>query len=263
MNKLLKIGGVSITALSAALYASSVSKTVAEEVTQTSNLQDFTKIELNTSADMNIVVGDDFSIRMTGDDERMEKTVLEIKGKTLEIKEEDENRNRFNWDRDQEMKIEITMPDITAMKINGSGDVIISGVDNEELELKINGSGDMDVEGRSQQMDIGINGSGDIRMDEVSGKDVEVSINGSGDVEFNGGTCETMQIDINGSGDVEAKDLKCVDVNVDVSGSGDSVVYASNSIIFDSSGSGNVDVYGKPGTVVDKEQERRSRIKIR
>lgn len=263
MNKLLKIGGVSVTALSAALYASSVSKTVAEEVTQTSDLKDFTKIELNTSADLNISIGDDFSIILTGDDERMEKLVLEISGRTLEIKEEDERRRWTNWDKDQKMQIDVTMPDIEAMKINGSGDAIITGVDNEELELKVNGSGDLDVEGRSQQMDIGINGSGDIRMDQVAGKDVEVSINGSGDVEINGGTCENLEIDINGSGDVEAKELKCVDVDVEVSGSGDSVVFASNSIIFDSSGSGNVDVYGKPETVVDKEAERRSRIKIR
>ena len=178
------------------------------------------------------------------------------------IKYKNEDRNH-RYDRGQEMLVTIVMPNIEEMKINGSGDVDITGVDNEELALNINGSGDLTVDGKSEMLDIGINGSGDISMDTVDGKDVDVSINGSGSVEFSGGTCQSMDISINGSGDVEAKDVQCVDVEVDVSGSGDSTVYASNSLTFDSHGSGEVDVFGKPKTVIDREAERRSNITIR
>ena len=56
--------------------------------------------------------------------------------------------------------------------------------------------------------------------------------------------------------------MKCQDVNVEVAGSGDSEVYASNSLTFDSHGSGNVEVYGKQQTVIDHEEKRRSKIRI-
>lgn len=260
MNKLFKIAGVSVAALSAALYASSMTKTLAADIEKSSDLEGFTKVQLNTSSDVNVKIGRGFSIEMVGDEERIANTVLDVKGGTLKIKHK---KGHFNYDDDQEMIVNIVMPNIEAMQINGSGDADVIGVDNEELVLNINGSGDMTVSGKTKNVDIGINGSGNIKMDEVVGSSVGISINGSGNVEFSGGTCTTMEIDIHGSGDVEAKDLKCRDVNVDVSGSGDSNVYASNSITFDSHGSGEVDVYGKPETVVDIEAKRRSKVTIR
>lgn len=260
MNKLFKLAGVSVVAMSAAVYASSVTKALAADITQTSDLEGFSKVRLGTSSDINITIGNEFSIEMVGDEERIGNTILEVRGDTLRIKHK---RGRFNYDNDQEMVINVVMPNIEAMQINGSGDAEIKGVDNEELELSINGSGDLVVSGKTEKLDISINGSGDIEMEEVAGNDVAINIHGSGDVIFDGGTCQSMEIDIHGSGDVEAKELECVDVNVDVSGSGDSEVYASNSIEFDSHGSGEVDVYGKPETVIDHEAKRRSRITIR
>lgn len=260
MNKLIKLTGVSAVAMSAALYASSVSKALAADVTQASDLNGFTKVRLSTSSDINITIGDGYSIEMVGDEERIENTILTVRADTLHVKHK---RGRHNYDNDQEMVINVVMPDIESMQINGSGDANIEGVNNAELELDINGSGDMYVAGKTEKLDISINGSGDIEMEEVAGNDVQISINGSGDVIFEGGTCQSMAIEIRGSGDVEAKELQCVDVNVEVSGSGDSEVYASNSIEFDSHGSGEVDVYGKPQTVIDHEAKRRSRITIR
>lgn len=260
MNKIFKLASVSAVALSAALYASSVTEALAADTTVKSDITDFTAVKLSTSSDVNIKMGRSYSIEMVGDEERISNTILEKKGNSLVIKHK---RGNFNYDRDQKMVVNIVMPNIEEMQINGSGDAEIEGVDNAKLELNINGSGDMVVSGKTEELDISINGSGDITMDEVDGKDVEISINGSGDVILGGGSCQSLEIDIHGSGDVEAKDMKCKDVDVDVSGSGDSEVYASNSLTFDSHGSGEVDVYGKPKTVVDKEAKRRSNITIR
>jgi hypothetical protein len=259
MHKLFKIAGVSGAALTAALYALSVTETLAQKISKTSDLTGFTKVQLNTSSDINIKMGNTYSIEMVGDEERIGNTILEMKNDTLKIKHKKAN---FHYDNDQDMVINVVMPDIESMQINGSGDAEIEGVDNASLDLNVNGSGDLYVNGKSEELEISINGSGNISMSEVMGKDVEISINGSGDVELDGGTCQSLEIDIHGSGDVEAKDMKCQDVNVEVAGSGDSEVYASNSLTFDSHGSGNVEVYGKPQTVIDHEAKRRSKIRI-
>jgi hypothetical protein len=259
MNKLFKLAGVSAVAVSAAFYASSVTKAPAADITQSSDLDGFSKIRLSTSSDMNITIGNGFSIEMVGDDELIGNTILEVKGDTLHVKYK---RGRFNYDDDQEMVINVVMPNIEAMQINGSGDAEITGVDNKELELSINGSGDLNVSGKTEKLDININGSGDIEMEEVAGNDVKININGSGDVIFAGGTCQSIEIEINGSGNVDARQVECQDADVDLSGSGDSIVYASNQIVFDSQGSGEVEVYGKPKTVIDKEARRRSKINI-
>lgn len=259
MNKLIKMTGVSVIALSAALYVSSLTETMAKDITQQSDLKNFSKVKLNTGADIKISMGKSYSIVLSGDEGRIGNTELEVKGGTLKIKQKERN---VHYDSDQKMLITMVMPNIEEMQINGSGDGEITGVNNKSLTLSINGSGDLDVSGKTDALGISINGSGDIRMDEVRGKDVTVSINGSGDVELDGGSCQTFKIGIRGSGDVEAKDMKCKDVDVNVSGSGDSSVYASNSLKFDNHGSGNVDVYGKPKTVIDSEAKRRSKITV-
>ena len=258
MNKLL-IAGVSVTALSAALYASSVTETLAQDATKSSNLSGFSKVKLSTSSDINISVGSGYSIEIIGDQERINNTILEVKGSTLHVKHK---RGHYNYDRDQDMIVYVTMPDIEEMQINGPGDGEITGVDNSKLVLSINGSGDLMVSGKTEKLDIDINGSGDISMDEVDGKNVEISINGSGDVQLGSGSCQSLEIDIHGSGDIDAKDLICEVVEIEVEGSGNSRVHATELLTFNSEGSGKVDVFGKPKKVVDNTR-RNSKIRIR
>lgn len=260
MNKIYKSGLLAATALTFIGLGSSAS---AETVTITPDLKDFTRVELRTAADVDITVGENYSVTITADDDVMEETEVIVKGERLLIKRKNEDEIRFfNWNTKGNMEVVITMPVIEEMEINGSGDTEIRGVDSEELELRINGSGNLNVRGKSKSLDLSINGSGDIDMEQVDGGDVEASINGSGDIDIAGGTCQSIEIEINGSGNVEARDVECQDASVDVSGSGDSVVFASNQITFDSHGSGEVEVYGKPKTVIDKEARRRSKINI-
>ena len=257
MNKTYALTYTLLIFISVAIFTGSATITMAENVMISSDIRGFSKVQLNTSSDVKISMGKDFSVVMTGDEEKIGDTMLVLKRDTLIIKHKKENQNH-NYDRDQEMLITIVMPNIEGMKINGSGDVDITDVDNEELDLTINGVGDLNVKGRSEELDIAINGSGDISMDMIDGKDVDVSINGSGNVIFGGGTCQSLKISINGSGDVEADKVQCIDVDVRVVGSGDTSIYASNSITFDSRGSGGVDVFGKPKSVYDKNAKRKS-----
>lgn len=247
-----------------AIYAALVTSVYADDVTRSFDISGFTKIELNTSTDLKVEVGPDYSITMTGDEDRIEKMEFDLSGDELEISS-GRNRSFFGFGRNDHGHVDIfiTMPDIKAMSIHGSGDAEITGVDNDEISLEIHGSGDLYVSGRSKEVDIEIHGSGDIEMDEVSGNNVTIEIEGSGNVEFDGGTCNYLEIEIDGSGDVDAKDLICREVSVDVSGSGNSRVHATEKLTFDSNGSGKVDVFGKPSEVIDHTARRNSSIRIR
>jgi hypothetical protein len=138
MHKLFKIAGVSGAALTAALYALSVTETLAQKISKTSDLTGFTKVQLNTSSDVNIKMGNTYSIEMVGDEERIGNTILEMKNDTLKIKHK---KGNFHYDNDQDMVINVVMPDIESMQINGSGDAEIEGVDNASLDLNVNGFG--------------------------------------------------------------------------------------------------------------------------
>lgn len=258
MKQLIKTTIASVFALSTA-FASSGS---AQEATVTSDLSGFSRIELSTSADLKVTIGDEYSITMTGNRDRLDRIELDQSGDELEISSKSRGFSFFGRHNDGYAKISITMPNIEEMEINGSGDAEIIGIDNEEILLNINGSGDLYVTGKSDAVDIEINGSGDIEMDEVSGKDVAIEVNGSGNVEFDGGTCDRMEIEVDGSGDIDARHLICKEVEIDVEGSGNSRVHATELLIFKSEGSGRVDVFGKPEKVEDRTR-RNSNIRIR
>lgn len=258
MKQLIKTTMVSVFALSAAIASSGF----AQEATVTSDLSGFTRIELSTSADLKVIIADDYSITMTGDRDRIDRMELDVSGDELEISSKGRGFSFFGRHNDGYVNIAITMPNIEEMEINGSGDAELIGIDNEEILLNINGSGDLYVTGRSEAVEIEINGSGDIEMDEVSGKDVTIEINGSGNVEFDGGTCERMEIEVDGSGDIDAKDLICEIVQIEVEGSGNSRVHATELLVFESEGSGRVDVFGKPKEVEDR-TKRDKKIRIR
>lgn len=254
---------MALLAATAVSFSSFGGSAIAETVSITPDLKDFNRVELRIPADVDITVGEDFSITVSGDEEMIEEIeVIVRRGRLILKRKNEDDRRFFNWKSEGEMEAVITMPTIEGMEINGAGDTIIRGVDSHELELSINGSGNLEVSGKSNSLDVSINGSGDIDMEEVAGGDIQASINGSGDIDIAGGTCQSIEIEINGSGNVDARQVECQDADVDVSGSGDSIVYASNQIVFDSQGSGEVEVYGKPKTVIDKEARRRSKINI-
>ena len=258
MKSLINLSLISVFALTVGL----TSNGNARDTTKTYDISGFHSIELSTSADLVVTLADEYSIIVTGDAKRIERMDFDLSGDELEIS----SRSRFSgfWGRSDDgyVKIEITMPDIEEMEINGSGDAEIIGVNNDELFLKINGSGDLYVTGQSRSVEIEINGSGDVEMDEITGDDVVIEVNGSGNVEFDGGTCNRLEVEVDGSGDIDAKDLVCREVDIDVEGSGNSRVHATDLLTFESSGSGKVDVFGKPKEVVDNTR-RESKIRIR
>lgn len=248
-----------------ALFLFALQTTVnAQEARRTSDISDFSEVELDASLDLRIQIADHFSIEILGDKDRVESVELDRRGDELSI---NSNNGGFGWfgrkRNSGPLSIYITMPELEEITVNGSGDAEVIGLDNEDVALNIHGSGDLYVTGQSENVEIELHGSGDIEMDEVRGDNVEIEVHGSGNVEFSGGTCDNISIEIEGSGDVDARNLVCLSADVDVEGSGNTRVYATESVIFDGEGSGRLDVFGKPKEVVDEAAKRKSKIRIR
>jgi hypothetical protein len=99
----------------------------------------------------------------------------------------------------------------------------------------------------AKQIDaIAISGSGDVTTPQLSGDKLAISISGSGDVSVGGGKVSTLSIHIAGSGDVKAAKLDAQAVSVSISGSGDALVWARQSLAVRVAGSGDVRYYGDP-----------------
>ena len=203
------------------------------DVSKEIKLDPFNSIGLSIPADVILMQGSPQKVEIEAESNIINNIKTKVQDGSWEIKFKDHVRKH------EKITIYITIPELKAIAIAGSGDVMtkgeFTGMDN--LALSVAGSGDMKLEGEAQSLDVSIAGSGDVIMRGSANK-VSVSIAGSGDVnlqDLNAGGCD---VSIAGSGNCKVKTDGSLDVSI--VGSGD-VYYTGGAQVHSSvMGSGNV-----------------------
>ncbi len=107
----------------------------------------------------------------------------------------------------------------------------------------------VDIEISVRNLDgIFIEGMADVEATGIDSDDFELEIDGAGNVTLEG-SCGTGTFEINGAGDIDAKDLKCKNVDVTINGAGDVDASASESVIAELNGVGDITICGDPDRV--------------
>ncbi len=147
-----------------------------------------------------------------------------------------------------EMELHISIPSLSYFETDGSGDMISSKpiVVENDLGLKIDGSGDLMLSYlECEDLNMEIDGSGEIQIEKIKGSRLECNIDGSGDISIEG-EGKKFEIDIDGSGNVKTGNLKVKDADIDINGSGSSYIWATDDLQIRINGSGSVFYKGSP-----------------
>jgi len=185
------------------------------------DLGEFSGLILAISANVYLTQGTSREVRLSGQENILDNLDLSVDASVLKI------GNKENVIKCEPVKVYITLPVISLMKISGSGDIKMMNHFNELKDLK-----------------IGISGSGNITAD-LDGENIAAGISGSGDITLVG-KASALDLTISGSGNINAKELKVRDSEVSVSGSGNASVNVSGSLKGHVSGSGNIGYLGDP-----------------
>lgn len=161
------------------------------------DIKPFTHIETNGAYELIVTQGPQGDLKITGDDNIVSAVKLTNEGEKLVIGMDDD------YTSNNRLKIEVTMPTIAGIAINGSGGAKVAKVQGDDLQLAINGSGDMDVEGSVESLDISINGSAEIDASNLRAAEVQTSISGSGSIQTFAE--KTLSASISGSGEIRYK----------------------------------------------------------
>ena len=181
-------------------------------VTETRDLDEFTRIEAKGSTDIFVTVGDEQKVTVTFDDNLVDFIVTDVRRKTLEVYCEESYSSR------RPCRVEITVPSLESVRLSGSGDMEIYDLQGEMFEYTISGSGDLRMDGEIDELDIRVSGSGDVDARDLKAKDAYVKVSGSGDVKVY--TSESFEGRVSGSGDINVYGNP-EHVSRRVSGSGD------------------------------------------
>ncbi|MEJ1238671.1 head GIN domain-containing protein [Chryseolinea sp. T2] len=245
-----------------------VSSAVVGQSRQTKNVDTFTKISFRVPGKMYVRQGSPQKVEIEGDKDALEKTIVKVEGSKLIVGREGKWSN-WNFGDDDEVNVYVTVKDVNALNVSGSGDIIVeTKIVTNELELNVSGSGnlkveaevsgpmeadvsgsgDLDVKGRCASLNSDVSGSGKVTAGVTVSKSAEFGVSGSGKVEASGSASD-VRVSISGSGKVLASNMQTNTCNVRISGSGDVEISVKNEIDANITGSGSVRYRGEPSKV--------------
>lgn len=193
--------------------------------TRTYPVADFTAIELRGSDNADVRVGPGFSVRADGDADVLDRVKVDRVGDTLRI-------SRRNGTSHGTARISVTLPQLTAASIAGSGDMTIDRVTSAGFKGAGAGSGSLSV--------------GALQVDTA-----DLSLAGSGDMKL-AGSAKQLRVSIAGSGDIDAGGLKAAGADVSIAGSGSVRADVDGAAKVSVMGSGDVDLGGKARCTTSK-----------
>ncbi|HBL76551.1 MAG: hypothetical protein A2W90_00585 [Bacteroidetes bacterium GWF2_42_66] len=192
------------------------------------NVDPFSGISLRVPANLFLSQGDKQHIEIVTKASALDEIITEVKEGKLIIRFPNKN---YVWKDFESGKIVIyiTVPEINALSVSGSGDII--GEDGIKTRM----------------LDLAVSGSGDINLQELQAEQLKVTISGSGDVAIKSNeTATDLSATISGSGNLKALDFPVEDALIKVAGSGTCSVYVKNKMTVKVAGSGNVKYRGTP-----------------
>jgi hypothetical protein len=205
--------------MAAALVATTA---FAKADTQDRHLTGFNAVSVAGSYDVFITQGSAESVKVDAPSQVIDKIITEVEGGVLKIYTKD--GTSWNWSGNKKMIVYVSIKDINAVSLAGSGDVVFKdGLRASSLKIKLTGSGDISGKVEVKTLDSSIGGSGDITLS---------------------GRAENSTVSVVGSGDFTGQNLVTTNTQVKVAGSGDARVNANDKIDASVVGSGDVHYTG-------------------
>ena len=163
---------------------------------------DFTSVTLKGSDDVEISLGDRFSVHAEGPSAVLDKLRIAKEGSSLAIGRKSDAD--FNWGGHENARIFVTMPRIVAATITGSGDMIVHRAEADQFQASATGSGSIRIDDlKTQTATFAVTGSGDV-IAKGSAQKVALSVTGSGDIDAGGLAAQQANASIAGSGNIRA-----------------------------------------------------------
>lgn len=182
---------------------------------QTRAVGTFDRVDLRGSANVVVTHGRSTTLTVSGGRNRVRDVITRVQSGTLVV--EQRNSDTTLHLGDDGPTVTVSTPSLVDARVDGSGDLSVSGLAGGPLQVRVDGSGDVDAHGRLDMLDAAVDGAGDLDLGDVVAQSAKVNLSGSGDADVH--AVRTLAVVVSGSGDVSyAGDPQ---LTRDVSGSGD------------------------------------------
>jgi hypothetical protein len=209
-------------------------------VSRNYQIGNFQQIEVAGPYEVAVRTGASPGVSAQGSQKLLDKTIVEVQGDKLVIHpQENHGFSIFSFGTRGHANFTVTVPQLSAATIAGSGDIRVDHVRGANFEGTVAGSGGLDVDTVDlQSLKLSIGGSGSARAHAGKAQASDYSIGGSGDIDAGAVQVQQAKVSIAGSGSVKANATGTADVSI--MGSGDVDVSGGAKCTINKAGSGSV-----------------------
>jgi hypothetical protein len=147
-------------------------------ISQTRDLDTFTRILVKGGIELDLKAGDEQSVTIATDGNRIELVETYVKDGTLVIDLSERKRKRF-WNN-VEIDVDISVENFDGIEILGAVDGDLSGINSDRFEIDIKGAADLKLSGACISLVVDLKGAGDVDADNLKCDNVDVDLKGAG-----------------------------------------------------------------------------------
>lgn len=163
--------------------------------TQVRHVSAFDAVELAGSNNVVIHVGKKQSVVVRADDNLLGRVTTEVRSGKLVV-----GNTPGSFESKSPMSVEVRLPQLAAMTLAGSGNIVVDGVDAESLDVRLPGDGTLTGSGTVTRLDVSVGGSGTVMFTRVVAKDAHAVVSGSGSIFVT--VTATLAASVSGTGSI-------------------------------------------------------------
>lgn len=191
--------------------------------TETRELSDFSKLEVEGATNISLTQGSSNSISIETKNVETSVITTEVKNGTLVVSMK---KGRY---KNMKTKIHLTFRNLEKVELSGAGNIASDNtLTTDNFSLVSRGAGNIKLNLNVKKLNIDAYGAGNVNLS---------------------GNATAQKINSKGAGNINAFDLKGLDVETTLAGVGNIHVYASESIKGSLNGVGNIRYKGNPSNV--------------
>lgn len=219
-----------------------------EVITQEEEYTDFTRVDIGSAFDAEIIKSDSFSVTIKADESLIDYIVVSKEGDTLVINLKPHHLFTDFTLGSKTLEAEINMPALEGLNISGATKANASGFkSSEDLEIEVSGASTLTLEDiEAGDVECIISGASTLKGTLISTGDAEFEVSGASKIELEG-SANYLELDGSGASTADLGDFPLAeDADVKLSGASKATVNLKGMLDCDLSAASSLYFLGNP-----------------